>query len=236
MATEFGLIELAERIGGNYWEKGELKRIYLDEGHNTKKMSTKTYVYEKENGSFAVSCKVDCPSQPWQWCKSQEDEVKEKVEERIEQVLRREELELVEFKVLTENTDEIMVYVKEGDAEPVWFTEDDFYENFGCYPDKLFKDVAAAREEQRSKAPETVVSTEQTKGQIDEQPSKSRVDVDESGLEVKAEYAVDARVRHGRFGEGTVMKSDKRIVNVLFDDATVGEKQMLVSLVKMQIL
>lgn len=63
--------QLAEKLNGKLWVKGELKRIYLDEGWNTKKISTKTYVWQDEEGNFKVSCHVDCPSQPWQWHKSQ---------------------------------------------------------------------------------------------------------------------------------------------------------------------
>lgn len=45
---------LAEKLEGKLWVKGDLKRIYLDSGYNTKKMSTKTYVYQKENGTYVV--------------------------------------------------------------------------------------------------------------------------------------------------------------------------------------
>ncbi|MFT4061078.1 MAG: hypothetical protein QM642_01830 [Edaphocola sp.] len=79
--------QLAEKLNGNLWIKGDLKRIYLDEGHNTKKMTTKTFVWQDENGAFKVSCKVECPSQPWEWCKSQEDKVTAYVENQIEAAL-----------------------------------------------------------------------------------------------------------------------------------------------------
>jgi len=76
--------QLAEALKGKLWVKGDLKRIYLDKGYNTKKMSTKTYVYQREDGTFGVSCYIDCPSQPWNWIKSQQDEIIERVEESIE--------------------------------------------------------------------------------------------------------------------------------------------------------
>lgn len=78
---------LAEKLGGNLWVKGDLKRIYLEEGHNTKKMSTKTFVWQNESGEFLVSCRIECASQPWQWCKSQEDEIKNKVAKRIANII-----------------------------------------------------------------------------------------------------------------------------------------------------
>jgi len=78
------LEQLAERFNQTVWVKGDLKRIYLNnEGFNTKKMSTKTYIFEKD-GEFIVSCNLECPSQPYQWIKSQEDEVKESIYSKIE--------------------------------------------------------------------------------------------------------------------------------------------------------
>lgn len=80
---------LAEKINGKLWVKGDVKRIYLDCGYNTKKMSTKTYVFQRQDGTFGVSCTIDCPSQPYQWIKSQEEEIKESVYSRIEDCIER---------------------------------------------------------------------------------------------------------------------------------------------------
>ena len=79
--------QLAERLGGNLWIKEDKKRIYLDRGYNTKKMSTKTYVYQREDGTFGVSCFIECPSQSYQWIKSQQEEVIENVMADIEEAL-----------------------------------------------------------------------------------------------------------------------------------------------------
>lgn len=80
------LEQLAEKMGYTVWSKGDLKRIYLnDEGWNTKKMSTKTFIFEKDS-EFIVSCHIDCPSQPYQWINSQEQEVKDSVYRRIERI------------------------------------------------------------------------------------------------------------------------------------------------------
>jgi hypothetical protein len=82
------LEQLAERLGKTVWSKGDLKRIYLnDAGWNTKKMSTKTFIFQDGGGDFKVSCYVDCPSQPREWKKSQEAEVITSVEEDIEKAL-----------------------------------------------------------------------------------------------------------------------------------------------------
>ena len=83
------LEQLAERFNQTVWVKGDLKRIYLnDEGCNTKKMSTKTFIFEKD-GEFIVSCRIECPSQPYQWIQSQEEEVKEGVYSKIEDFIER---------------------------------------------------------------------------------------------------------------------------------------------------
>lgn len=83
------LEQLAERFNQTVWVKGDLKRIYLnDEGYNTKKMSTKTFIFEKD-GEFIVSCRIECPSQPYQWIQSQEEEVKEGVYSKIEDYIER---------------------------------------------------------------------------------------------------------------------------------------------------
>jgi hypothetical protein len=78
--------ELAVKLNGKMWVKDDLKRIYLDRGYNTKKMSTKTYVFEKD-GKFIVSCNVECSSQPLQWCDSQELQIIESVEKEITEAL-----------------------------------------------------------------------------------------------------------------------------------------------------
>ena len=78
--------QLAEKLNGKIWTKGDLKRIYLDRGYNTKKMSTKTYV-EEVDGEFVVKCFIDCPSQAWNWIKSQQEEVIESVEKNIEEII-----------------------------------------------------------------------------------------------------------------------------------------------------
>ena len=80
--------QLAEKLGKSVWSKGDLKRIYLnDVGYNTKKMSTKAFIFQDENKDFKVSCYIDCPSQPYQWIKSQEEEVKEGIYNDIKKVI-----------------------------------------------------------------------------------------------------------------------------------------------------
>ena len=86
---QYTIYELAEKLNAKVWEKGDMKRIYLnDEGYNTKKMSTKTFIWQdEETGEFKVSCRIDCPSQGWNWIKSQQEEVVKNVEEKIKKAL-----------------------------------------------------------------------------------------------------------------------------------------------------
>ncbi|WP_220761705.1 hypothetical protein [Flavobacterium sp. UMI-01] len=99
MKATITLQELATKLNGKYWEKGDLKRVYLEEGYNTKKMSTKTYVYERKDGTFGVSCRIECPSQNDNWITSQEDMIIEGVEKAIEEILNPvDENEVVEVK------------------------------------------------------------------------------------------------------------------------------------------
>jgi len=88
MKTQITIEQLAEKIGRQVWEKGSLQRIYLnDTGWNTKKMSTKTFIFQDGNGEFQVSCTIDCPSQHDNWIESQEREVIDRISSYIEQAV-----------------------------------------------------------------------------------------------------------------------------------------------------
>lgn len=94
MDRTLSIYELAERLSHTFdlnykvWETGDIKRIYInDAGYNTRKMATKTFIWQDEYGEFKVSCHIDCPSQPWNWIKSQQKEVIDNVMERIRKVL-----------------------------------------------------------------------------------------------------------------------------------------------------
>jgi hypothetical protein len=82
--------QLAKEFGQTVWVKGDLKRIYLNEGYNTRKMTTKTFIYEKD-GEFFVKCTIDCPAQNEQWIEKQEELIKEKVYAEIKSFLNAEE-------------------------------------------------------------------------------------------------------------------------------------------------
>jgi len=87
MNKKHNIYELAEKLGCKVWEKNGLKRIYVNEGYNTRKMSTTTFVWQNESGEFKVSCHIICPSQPWNWIQSQKEMVISHVEEKIGRAL-----------------------------------------------------------------------------------------------------------------------------------------------------
>lgn len=110
------LTELNEKLKGKMWSKNGIERIYLDRGHNTKKMKTTTYV-ELKDDEFVVKCFIDCPSQDWNWIKSQQEQVIEGVEEDIETILNPkqeisevEEVELTTVERVVKKSDVVVDY------------------------------------------------------------------------------------------------------------------------------
>lgn len=213
---------LAEKLNGKFWSKGELKRIYLDEGYNTKKMSTKTYVYQNENGEFKVSCKVECPSQPWQWCKSQEDEIKENVYMQIANIISISELQLVDYILCTEGKYDghVMVYVKRGEEEPVWMNEDAFYEHFSKYPQDVWEQVDDLLKPERERMEKLAAETAKVEAAKIE-AAKTAAVFDGGG----------SKYSHGKFGFGLVIAEDEQTITLNFE--TVGVKKLLKRFVKL---
>lgn len=102
MKTQIATIsieKLATELNGKIWTKGNITRIYLDKGYNTKKMSTNCYVYQKEDLTYGVVCRIECPSQNATWIRSQEQQVVESVMEQINEILN-EQGEVVEAPVV----------------------------------------------------------------------------------------------------------------------------------------
>lgn len=227
------LEQLAEKLNGKLWVKGDLKRIYLDRGYNTKKMSTKTYV-EEVDGEFVVKCFVDCPSQPYQWIKSQQEEVIENVEKDIENIIKISTLELVDYRILEEKA-ECMVYVKRNaDTEASWFTEEIFYDEFGSYPAEVFggkveADLEVIYEKRRE---ERRIQKEQEATEKKEAIADEAKKLQESGA-----IPSDAeRVKHERFGLGTVITSTSEKIEILFDDSSIGKKSFVTKFVKLEFI
>lgn len=108
MKSTMTIEQLAEKLNVKVWEKGGLKRIYLnDAGWNTKKMKTSTYIFKNEESEFVVVCKIECPSQGWGWISSQQNEVKESVYSQISEAIASigETIEEVELPISEEITE-----------------------------------------------------------------------------------------------------------------------------------
>lgn len=131
------LEQLAEKLNGKLWIKEDKKRIYLDRGYNTKKMSTKTYVYQREDGSFGVSCYIDCPSQAYQWIQSQQEEVIKGVEESIE---------AAEFENENPGVDYYEHLESEKEKAELSEAQKDFQENIESYKNSFKRDYERAVE------------------------------------------------------------------------------------------
>jgi hypothetical protein len=130
--------DLAVKLNGKIWTKGDLKRIYLDRGYNTKKMSTKTYVEETSEGNFNVKCFVECPSQDYNWCKSQANQVIESVDAQINEILVKNSLKVLE---VAQGKTSINAYVSKNGEEAQWYCERVFLEVFGFELEEILEDM-----------------------------------------------------------------------------------------------
>ena len=211
--------QLAEKLNGKLWVKGDLKRIYLDEGYNTKKMSTKTYVYVDKNGDYKVSCNIDCPSQSYQWIESQEEKVIEEVTTRIENIISQLNLELVDYKINEEEGTAHVLVKENSEAEPKWWEEEKFYNAFGDYAEKVFGgklqeelNIVYAKNKEKALA----------------EAEKKAADKPVESYEQKStfyELGNGKKVNHPRFGLGEIIEETEDKVKVLFQ--TEGEKSLL---------
>lgn len=209
--------ELAEKLEGKIWVKENLKRIYLDKGYNTKKMSTKTYVYLTETGEYKVSCNIQCESQPWAWIKSQQDEIIEHVLSEIENTNEIYNIELVEFKINQEK-EEYEVFVKENsEAATVWFTEDSFYDEFGKYPQHVFQNLPEIEKKPKS-VPVFIAKPE---------PVKIKKTI------IK-DFGIGTAVNHSKFLLGEVKSENTSIVEVFFE--SVGLKKLMKEYCSLEII
>jgi hypothetical protein len=133
--------KLADFMNESVWVKGDLKRIYLNNaGHNTKKMATKCFIFQTSEEDFKVSVKIDCPSQAWQWIESQENQLRDRIERKIEKFERLSNLVLIEHFTCEEadNAGKIMCKISDSNSEPMWFNEDVFEERYDYCMRSLF--------------------------------------------------------------------------------------------------
>jgi hypothetical protein len=223
--------KLAEKLNGKVWIKGDLKRIYLDRGHNTKKMSTKTWV-EQQVDSFVVKCFVECPSQPWQWCKSQQEEVIESVENQIENIINQSNLELISFNINKETFDYVLVIKELSSDEIIEINDEDFLSKYGVSASELFGGKLEAKiEALYEKAREERVKEQEIKAKKQEEVKKQ--EFQETIIPAGAK-----RVKHGKFGLASVIEinEEKGQIKLKFDDQNVGVKTLLIRFAPLEIL
>ncbi len=205
--------DLAVKLNGKMWVKDDLKRIYLDRGYNTKKMSTKTYVEETSEGNFNVKCFVECPSQDYNWCKSQAEIVIEGVEEDINEIIELSKVKLLEAR-LSANETEIEVRISFNDIEETEFlTEEQFDERFNKYPQSVFDLLPETKIIER--VVETII--------------KNEVPIETPMPAIKYELGNGIKVKHSRFGLGEIIEEFENYgmkkFKILFE--TEGEKLLL---------
>ena len=122
MKKTLSIQELHTHLGGKLWEKGTMSRIYLNRGYNTKKMSTKTYVYKTDAGDFRVVCSIDCASQHDNWIAKEEEAIIESLNESIAAIIDEHGVETEE---MSAQPVDVIINNAILDAEPVqgYYTE-----------------------------------------------------------------------------------------------------------------
>lgn len=234
MKTEFTIEQLATKIEGKLWTKGDMKRIYVDAGYNTKKMSTKTYIYQREDGSFGVSCNIDCPSQAWQWIKSQQDEVIEGVERQIANAISDTAF------IMTNKEGKPTNYKGEqvalNDAQ-YYYTENEAIEEIdNCAG---YHSYTTMPRDEFDREVERLDEIEAAERAANPAPAPAPTAQPAQSLTIKntdtPTYGVGAKVKHGKFGEGEVIAESDSIVKVAFNGEKMREtKDLLKAYVKLE--
>lgn len=225
---------LAEKLNGNLWIKGDLKRIYLDRGNNTKKMSTKTFVFQNEEGEFKVSCHVDCPSQPWQWCQSQEDEVKEGVYRNIENALSDTVYILTDSEGKIIDWREKLVALNNCSYE---LTEDAAKKEIdNCIYFSKFITMPRDEFEKEVERLDKIEDDSKIINDIENPQPLPKIifrDIPDKTINTKSpEYGVGTKVNHSKFGAGIIEAESDKIVDINFE--TAGHKQLVKAFAKLK--
>jgi len=219
--TKITIEDLAVKLNGEMWTKGDLKRIYLDRGYNTKKMSTKTYVEETSEGNFNVKCFVECPSQDYNWCKSQAEIVIENVDQEIAEALVTEY-----FYVVNEETNQAIddcqtvkpiadLYVGGG-----LYLREGFAKNFIKREDiEGFKVMSISRSDYEALEVEPVVALVVEEKVIRKILATPTIQNMENPI-----YGVNTKINHDRFGVGTIIAESEEHVEIEFVE---GVKKLL---------
>lgn len=221
--------QLAEKLNGKIWTKGDLKRIYLDAGYNTKKMSTKTYV-EESNGQYVVKCFIECPSQGWNWIKSQQDEVIKSVENQITEILASEVYLITNEAGEIVNGDAVVTPINDLFGSDYFFTQSDveerienIFRNKGLSFKTMDKDEFNAEVVRLDDIHrEKVLAVRAARPKVEE---KKAIPVPPAENTDNPEFGVDSKVKHSNFGIGTVTSESNEKITIDFPG--IGEKSLI---------
>lgn len=223
------LEELAEKINGRFWEKGDKKRVYLNAGHNTKKMKTTVYVELSPSGMFDVKCYIDCPSQDLNWVISQQEEVIESIERKIDEACADTYYYVEENGVIiddcsreTELKDLYVdggLYIREGQA--VYFIREEDLE--GC-------EIKSISREDFDKLEETIIPKEKVNKEeklISSNPFPLPVKVKKTTkLRTKlTSFEIGKTYSHSKFGDGVLISQEED--KAVFNFSNFGERALL---------
>lgn len=231
MTTQISIEQLAQKLNKQLWVKADLKRIYMnDAGYNTKKMSTKTFIWQDENGEFKVSCKIDCPSQPYQWIESQEEEVRQSILDKIDEALATEV-----FVIKVEKTGKYDCYNGTLNYASVYYSE----EKANRAAEEAFSNCTVEKwnrsefETEVEKLDEAERIEREAKKQA-EQLVVNTIPAEKPAIKntTTPTFGVDTRVNNPRFGNGTVIAESDDTIEVNFDIE--GNKRLLKKFAKLE--
>ena len=211
--------QLAERLEGKVWTKNGMTRIYLERGYNTKKMTTKTYVFLREDGSWGVSCYIDCPSQPYQWIKSQTEEVVSSVERELDLVVNDatgdyvgEDGKATELNNLYSND----YYLTEAAAQK--FISQELKEGYSVREiDRIEFETKVAELDAIREANRPVVEPKVIVPVVADPPPIKNTET--------PKYGVGSKVQHKTFGNGIVISEGDKLMEI--DFVKVGIKKFI---------
>ncbi len=213
MTTQITIEQLAEKLNAKVWSKENVKRIYLDKGYNTKKMSTKTYIYQNEDGTFGVSCYIDCPSQSYKWIESQKDEIITNVKSEIEEALAETYFIVVNAEAnYVDGSNRVQPLNKLYDSKDR-MTDETKAINRVSKLGEGYSYIAMSKDDFNTREAELDV--------IDrtEREAKTKIEAETKAVAAASysgDYVVGMQVQHVRFGVGEVVGEDEGTVSVQF--------------------
>lgn len=232
-STNITIEQLAEKLNGKLWVKGDLKRIYLDRGYNTKKMSTKSYIFEKD-GEFIAVCNIECPSQDWNWIKSQQQEVVEGINEDVQQAI--EELTSENVYVISKDGEFVDYFLNKFEAGNELYSSDVYYSEARAAKVIEENDLKGVEIKSFSKEEWSAMCAKYIPKEVEEAPIERQEVMPAMPIEKKevVSYPIGAKVQHSRFGIGEVVSDNEKEIEITFPE--IGFKKLLKAFVTLTIV